>query len=99
MIRARIGAATVAMLMATAFAVTSAGIANADDCGGFGPGILGSDNCGPPANKHGRRPRFGLQLLAAWRGLGRLGRGRRQHTNRARCALVQVRRYNKGVGG
>ena len=42
-----------AMLMATAFAVTSAGIANADDCGGFGPGILGSDNCGPPDNDTG----------------------------------------------
>jgi hypothetical protein len=30
------------------------------------------------------RPRFRLQLLAARRGLGRLERGIRQHTNRAR---------------
>ena len=39
--------------MAAAFAVTSAGVANADNCGGFGPGIVGSDNCGPPDNNNG----------------------------------------------
>lgn len=55
MIRARIGAATVAVLIATAFAGTSAGVVNADDCGGPGPGILGPDNCGPPDNDTGGR--------------------------------------------
>jgi len=51
--RARIRAVGVAILVATPFATSSAGVANADDCGGFGPGILGSDNCGPPDNNIG----------------------------------------------
>ena len=44
-------AEAVAVAVAAMFAVSSAVVADADDnCGGFGPGILGTDNCGPPDN-------------------------------------------------
>jgi hypothetical protein len=51
--RARLRAAALAILVATAVAVCSAGVARADECGGFGPGIFGPNNCGPPDNTGG----------------------------------------------
>jgi hypothetical protein len=49
-------AEAVAVAVAALFAVSSAAVANADNnCGGFGPGILGTDNCGPADNNDNGR--------------------------------------------
>jgi hypothetical protein len=46
-------AVAAAIIGAAPLVTSSAGVADADDCGGFGPGIVGSDNCGPPDNNTG----------------------------------------------
>jgi hypothetical protein len=52
--RIKTGAQTVAIALAAALAavlvLAPAGVANADICGGFGPGIPGPGLCGPPNN-------------------------------------------------
>lgn len=45
--RARLAAHAVAIVVAAALTMVSVGVANADVCGGFGPGIVGPANCGP----------------------------------------------------
>ncbi|MBV9639424.1 MAG: hypothetical protein JO330_07705 [Mycobacteriaceae bacterium] len=47
-------AAVAAATVATALSgVAPAGIGNADICGGFGPGVIISGNCGPSDNNAG----------------------------------------------
>lgn len=41
-----------AVMAAALFAVVPAGVAQADFCGGFGPGIVGPGNCYPPYNNN-----------------------------------------------